>query len=122
MNAKDIKLYCLQPHHLPGPDGPESLPGPEPTGFRAHHHTPLCATTLSPPGVPLLPTSLFGVRGGTRREGTCLRTVINTQSSPWNLGMYESPRATSDLFSGLKRHITLMVHSAGFAILTAGHA
>ena len=56
MNAKDIQLYCrgLQLHHLPGP---ESLPGPEPTGFRAHHHTPRCATTLSPPGVPIAASS-----------------------------------------------------------------
>lgn len=39
-------------------------------------------------------------------------TPISTQSSPLNLGMYWSPRATSELFSGLKRHTTLMVHSA----------
>lgn len=30
--------------------------------------------------------------------------------------MYLSPRSTSDLFNGLKRHITLMLHSAGSAI------
>lgn len=35
--------------------------------------------------------------------------------------MYLSPRLTSDSLSGLKRHITLMLHSAGSAIfLTAG--
>ena len=112
----------------PAPPPPGSRWSREPTGSRAYRvqspppHTSLCHNTLSSGSSPPTYSSLFGVRGGTRRWGTCLRTVINTQSSPWNLGMYESPRATSDLFSGLKRHITLMVHSAGFAILTAGHA
>lgn len=39
-------------------------------------------------------------------------TPIWTQSSPWNLGMYLSPRASSELLSGLKRHTTLMQVSA----------
>ena len=46
-------------------------------------------------------------------------TEICTQSSPTNLGMYLSPRATSDLLSGLKRHTTLILHSAGSAISAA---
>lgn len=43
-------------------------------------------------------------------------TPITTVSSPWNLGIYRSPLVTSELLRGLKRHITLMVHSAGSAI------
>lgn len=43
-------------------------------------------------------------------------TPITTVSSPWNLGIYLSPLVTSELLRGLKRHITLMVHSAGSAI------
>lgn len=46
-------------------------------------------------------------------------TPISTQSSPLNLGMYWSPRATSALFSGLKRHTTLMVHSAAASPILA---
>lgn len=45
---------------------------------------------------------------------------MTTVSSPWNLGMYLSPLVTSELFRGLKRHITLMVHSAGSAIFHTG--
>lgn len=55
-------------------------------------------------------------------EKVCLlfRTLtISTQSSPLNLGMYWSPRATSALFSGLKRHTTLMVHSAAASPILA---
>lgn len=44
-------------------------------------------------------------------------TAMTTVSSPWNLAMYLSPRVTSDSLRGLKRHITLMLHSAGSAIL-----
>lgn len=40
-------------------------------------------------------------------------------SSPWNLATYLSPRFTSDSLRGLKRHITLMLHSAGSAIFLA---
>lgn len=48
-------------------------------------------------------------------------TAIITVSSPWNLATYLSPRFTSDSLRGLKRHITLMLHSAGSAIfLEAG--
>lgn len=43
-------------------------------------------------------------------------TAMTTVSSPWNLGIYLSPLVTSELLRGLKRHITLMVHSAGSAI------
>lgn len=46
-------------------------------------------------------------------------TAICTQSSPWNFGMYLSPRATSELFSGLKRHTTLIEVSAASAISAA---
>lgn len=49
----------------------------------------------------------------------CQLTEIDTWSSPVNLGMYLSPLSTSDLFNGLKRHITLMVHSAGSTIFAA---
>lgn len=50
-------------------------------------------------------------------------TAIITVSSPWNLATYLSPRFTSDSLRGLKRHITLMLHSAGSAIfLAAGTA
>lgn len=53
-------------------------------------------------------------------------TAIITVSSPWNLATYLSPRFTSDSLRGLKRHITLMLHSAGSAIFleagTAGRA
>ena len=42
---------------------------------------------------------------------------MTTVSSPWNLATYLSPRVTSDSLRGLKRHITLMLHSAGSAIL-----
>lgn len=44
-------------------------------------------------------------------------TAMTTVSSPWNLATYLSPRVTSDSLRGLKRHITLMLHSAGSAIL-----
>lgn len=43
-------------------------------------------------------------------------------SSPWNLATYLSPRFTSDSLRGLKRHITLMLHSAGSAIFLAARA
>lgn len=46
-------------------------------------------------------------------------TAIITVSSPWNLATYLSPRFTSDSLRGLKRHITLMLHSAGSAIFLA---
>lgn len=46
-------------------------------------------------------------------------TAITTQSSPWNLGIYLSPRATSMLFSGLKRHTTLIQVSAASVISAA---
>ncbi len=45
-------------------------------------------------------------------------TAMTTLSSPWNLGMYLSPLTTSELFKGRKRHMTLMVHSAGSAIFS----
>lgn len=44
-------------------------------------------------------------------------TAMTTVSSPWNLAIYLSPRITSESLRGLKRHITLMLHSAGSAIL-----
>ena len=57
-------------------------------------------------------------------EGKAL-TAIATQSSPWNLGMYLSPRANSALLSGRKRQTTLMQVSAASAIWrpweTLGH-
>ena len=46
-------------------------------------------------------------------------TAIETQSSPWNFGMYLSPRATSALLSGLKRHTTLMQVSAASVMSAA---
>lgn len=49
-------------------------------------------------------------------------TAIITVSSPWNLATYLSPRFTSDSLRGLKRHITLMLHSAGSAIFLAAGA
>lgn len=61
----------------------------------------------------------YWTRHRARQTGTTTNnelTPITTVSSPWNLGMYLSPLVTSELFRGLKRHITLMVHSAGSAI------
>ncbi len=45
-------------------------------------------------------------------------TPTTTLSSPWNLGTYLSPLTTSELLKGRKRHMTLMVHSAGSAIFS----
>lgn len=64
-----------------------------------------------------------GEQAGARRApvGRCQTertqlTPIWTQSSPWNLGMYLSPRASSELLSGRKRHTTLMQVSAASAM------
>lgn len=70
------------------------------------------------PDTPSRPASLPSGASRLSRPGRPL-TAITTVSSPWNLAMYLSPRATSDSLRGLKRHITLMLHSAGSAIL--GH-
>lgn len=79
------------------------------------------------------PCSLWSLRPATSQNsppcptpsdvGTGPLTAIITVSSPWNLATYLSPRFTSDSLRGLKRHITLMLHSAGSAIfLAAGTA
>lgn len=80
--------------------------------FRAlpPHSAPIPASDPADPGHPRPPRLC--------RPGRPL-TAMTTVSSPWNLAMYLSPRATSDSLRGLKRHITLMLHSAGSAIL--GH-
>lgn len=59
-----------------------------------------------------------GTSGGKKKKKKTL-TEIDTQSSPWNFGMYLSPRATSDLLSGLKRHTTLMQVSAASVMSAA---
>lgn len=46
-------------------------------------------------------------------------TPMTTVSSPLNLGMNLSPRRISASLRGRKRHITLMLHSAGSAISAA---
>lgn len=61
-------------------------------------------------------------RRGTEGWGRRSLTAIMTVSSPWNLAMYLSPRFTSESLRGLKRHITLMLHSAGSAIFLAAGA
>ncbi|TNN24983.1 hypothetical protein EYF80_064891 [Liparis tanakae] len=57
-------------------------------------------------------------RAGRPRDEDLRLTAMWTQSSPWNLGMYLSPRASSALFSGRKRQTTLMVVSDAGSAMT----